>query len=137
MQREDFIAFVPVADVIFSKMEEEAAIEEIAVSGIGEKYGIYRLVNPRADTAMVKSIQKYGQISPVVCVKVGSGYELIDGFKRLRACRRLNKPVLRAKMMEVSVRVCKAAIIQLNRAGGSIPKLKRLWCFNPCIVKTA
>ncbi len=62
MQREDFIAFFPVADVIFSKMEEEAAIEEIAVSGIGEKYGIYRLVNPRADTAMLKSIQMYGQI---------------------------------------------------------------------------
>jgi len=36
-----------VADVIFSKMQE-AAIEEIAVSGIGEKYGIYRIVNPRA-----------------------------------------------------------------------------------------
>lgn len=124
MQREDFIAFVSVADVIFSKMEEEAAIEEIAVSGIGEKYGIYRLVNPRADTAMVKSIQMYGQISPVVCVKGGSGYELIDGFKRLRACRRLNKPVLRAKTMEVSVRACKAAIIQLNRAGGSITEIE-------------
>ena len=123
MQREDFIAFILVADVIFSKMQE-AAIEEIAVSGIGEKYGIYRIVNPRADTAMVKSIQKYGQISPVVCVKVGSGYELIDGFKRLRACRRLNKPVLRAKRMEVSVRVCKAAIIQLNRAGGSITEIE-------------
>jgi ParB/RepB/Spo0J family partition protein len=124
LQREDFIAFVSVADVIFSKMEEEAAIEEIAVSGIGEKYGIYRIVNPRADTAMVKSIQMYGQISPVVCVKGGSGYELIDGFKRVRACRRLNKPVLRAKTMEVSVRACKAAIVQLNRAGGSITEIE-------------
>ncbi len=119
MQREDFIAFVSVADVIFSKMEEEAAIEEIAVSGIGEKYGIYRIVNPRADTAKM-----YGQISPVVCVKGGSGYELIGGFKRLRACRRLNKPVLRAKTMEVSVCACKAAIIQLNRAGGSITEIE-------------
>ena len=105
-------------------MQEEAAIEEIAVSGIGEKYGIYRIVNPRADTAMVKSIQMYGQISPVVCIKGGSGYELIDGFKRLRACRRLNKPVLRAKRMEVSMRACKAAIIQLNRAGGSITEIE-------------
>ena len=99
-------------------------MEEIAVSEIGEKYGVYRIVSPRADAAMVQSIRKYGQISPVVCVRGPGGYELIDGFKRLRACRSLNQPSLRVKTMEVSGRVCKAALIQLNHSGRSINEME-------------
>jgi ParB/RepB/Spo0J family partition protein len=99
-------------------MKEHLCIEEIGVLEIGERYGAYRIVNPRADAAMVKSIRKHGQISPVVCVKGDDGYELIDGFKRLRACRRLDKTTLRVKTVEVSVRVCKAAIIELNQLSG-------------------
>jgi ParB/RepB/Spo0J family partition protein len=105
-------------------MKEELWIEEIAVSKIGERYGAFRIVSPRADAAMVKSIRKYGQISPVVCVQGEGGYELIDGFKRLRACRGLNQTTLRAKTMEVSGRVCKAAIIQLNWSGRSINEME-------------
>jgi len=103
---------------------KEQRMEEIAVSEIGEKYGVYRIVNPRADTAMVKSIRKYGQISPVVCVKGRDGYEMLDGFKRLRACRSLNEATLRVKTMEVSGRVCKAAILQLNQSGRSITEME-------------
>lgn len=101
-------------------MKEEAEIVDIEVSGIGERYGIYRIVNPRADTAIMKSMQKYGQLTPVVCVKSEGGYELIDGFKRLRAFRKLNNPALRAKTLEMNGRVCKAAIIQFNRQGKAI-----------------
>jgi len=108
----------------FLRMKEQLCIEEIAVSEIGERYGAFRIVSPRADAAMVKSIQRYGQMSPVVCVKAGGGYELIDGFKRLRACRGLNKAVLRAKTLEVSARACKAAIIQLNWSGRSINEME-------------
>lgn len=106
------------------RMKEELSIEELAISKIGERYGAFRIVNPRADAAMVKSIRKYGQLSPVVCVKGKDGYELIDGFKRLRACRRLNQTPLRAKTIEVSGRVCKAAIIQLNQSGRSINEME-------------
>jgi ParB/RepB/Spo0J family partition protein len=102
-------------------------MEEIAVSEIGERYGAFRIVSLRADAAMVQSIRKYGQISPVVCVKGKGGYELIDGFKRLRACRRLNQTTLRVKTMEVSGRVCKAAIIQLNHSGRSINEMEEAW----------
>lgn len=110
--------------ISFLRMKEPFSIEEIAVSEIGERYGAFRIVSPRADAAMIKSIQKYGQISPVVCVRTEGGYELIDGFKRLRACRSLNQTTLRARMMEVSARVCKAAIIQLNQSGRSINEME-------------
>jgi len=105
-------------------MKEPFSIEEIAVLEIGEKYGIYRIVSPRADAAMVKSMRKYGQMTPVVCVKGQGGYELIDGFKRLRACRSLDERALKVKTMEVSGRVCKAALIQLNQSGRSINEME-------------
>ena len=105
-------------------MKEPFCIEEIAVSEIGEKYGVYRIVNPRADAAMVKSIRKYGQLQPVICVKGEAGYEMIDGFKRLRACRSLNQTTLRVRTMEVHERVCKAAILQLNWSGRSINEME-------------
>ena len=93
--------------ISFLRMKEQLCIEEIAVSEIGERYGVFRIMSPRADAAMVKSIQKYGQISLVVCVRAEGGYQMIDGFKRLRAFRRLNQTTLRAKTMEVSGRVGK------------------------------
>ena len=52
--------------ISFVRMKEERYIEEMEVSEIGESYGAYRIVNPRADAAMVKSMRNYGQISPVV-----------------------------------------------------------------------
>ena len=110
--------------ISFLRMKEEPYIEEIAVTEIGEKYGGYRIVSPRADAAMVKSIRNYGQISAVVCVKEKDSYEMIDGFKRLRACRSLNQRTLRVKRMEVSGRVCKAAILQLNQSGCSINEME-------------
>jgi ParB family transcriptional regulator, chromosome partitioning protein len=81
---------------------------------MGEKYGSLRFVNPRADEVMLQSMQRYGQLTPVVCARMSS-YELIDGFKRLRACRRIGKETLKARILEATERVCKAAIIQLNR----------------------
>lgn len=98
-------------------MKDSDRTEDIEITGIGERYGVYRIVSPRADAAMKESIQRYGQMSPVVCVKAGNGYELIDGFKRLRVFRRLNRSVLQAKTMDISTRACKAAIIQLNSRG--------------------
>ncbi len=110
--------------ISFLRMEEGFSFEELAISEIGQRYGAFRMVTPRADAVMVKSIQKYGQLSPVVCVKGKGGYELIDGFKRLRACRRLSKETVRAKVIGVGGRVCKAAIIQLNQLGRSINEIE-------------
>ena len=92
----------------------DGRIEDIPVAQMGEKYGSLRIVNPRADEAMLQPIKRYGQLTPVVCARI-EGYELIDGFKRLRACRRIGKETLKARVLVATERVCKAAIIQLNR----------------------
>jgi ParB-like chromosome segregation protein Spo0J len=58
---------------------------------IGEHYGRYRLHVPEAERAMAKSLERYGQLSPVVVCRREGRYELIDGFKRLGAMRRLGQ----------------------------------------------
>jgi ParB-like nuclease domain len=91
---------------------------------IGEHYGRYRLHVPEAERAMAKSLERYGQLSPVVVCRRGERYELIDGFKRLAAARRLTQiDVLSARLMEADERTVKAAIYGLNRAGGRTREL--------------
>jgi len=106
-------------------VEKNGIFLDIPLSKIGESYSSLRLIHPQADTSMVESIYKFGQLSPVV---VGLGqedrYELIDGFKRLRALKQLGFEHVTAKLLEVSIRALKAAMICLNWKKGSISDLE-------------
>ena len=95
---------------------------------ISEHYGRYRLHLPEAERAMARSLERYGQLSPVVVCRRQERYELIDGFKRLGAARgqaRLSH--LWARLMEADERTAKAAIYGLNRAGGRTRELEEAW----------
>jgi len=106
-------------------MQEPLLIEDLAVSAIGTRYAELRIVKPIADRLLEKSIRQYGQMLPVVCVRSGAGYELIDGFKRLRASIRLGRTTLSARIKdEMSERACKAAVVQLNQTSRSISDLE-------------
>jgi ParB/RepB/Spo0J family partition protein len=69
---------------------------------------------------------RYGQLTPVVVghAAQASRYELVDGFKRFRACRKLGFPMLKARILEGSGRSLKVAIVHLNRSAGSINLLE-------------
>ena len=93
----------------------------VPISEIGERFSLLRIVDPSAERAMVYSLQKYGQLAPVVVCRIGpGGYELLDGFKRLRAGRQLGFAELAARVLDISLRACKAALLQLNRVGRAI-----------------
>ena len=77
---------------------------------------------------MARSLERYGQLSPVVVCRRQDRYELIDGFKRLSAVRGLAQiPCLSARLMEADERQAKAAIYGLNRAGGRTRELEEAW----------
>src|SRR5215831_6035783 len=101
---------------------------------IGEHYGRYRLHVPEAERAMAKSLERYGQLSPVVVCRRNDRYELIDGFKRLGAVRRLAQvDHLSARLMEADERTVKAAIYGLNRAGGRTRELEEAWIIHALV----
>jgi hypothetical protein len=93
----------------------------MAITRIGERFASLRIVEPQAERAMLHSLQKYGQLTPVVTCRIVPGeHELLDGFKRLRAARQLGLSELTVCPLDVSLRACKAALVQLNRVGRAI-----------------
>jgi ParB/RepB/Spo0J family partition protein len=106
-------------------MQAPFVTEDLAISAIGTRYAELRIVRPRADAAMERSMRQFGQLVPVVCVREGSGAQMIDGFKRLGASKRLGLPTVLARIgEETSPRACKAALIQLNQTSKSISSLE-------------
>ena len=106
----------------------EEGIRELAVEEIGDHYGRYRLHVPDAERVMARSLERYGQISPVVvCLREGR-YELIDGFKRVAAAKTIGgMDRVSIRMILVDDRGAKAAIYGLNRAGGRTRELEEAW----------
>jgi ParB/RepB/Spo0J family partition protein len=93
----------------------------IPIIKIGERFASLRIADPPAELAVLHSLQKYGQLTPVVICRITPGeYELLDGFKRLRAARQLGYSELTVRTLEISLRACKAAMLQLNRVGSAI-----------------
>ncbi len=104
---------------------EEQGLLEVALCDIADGLGSLRLIHPPSDRAMVESIRRYGQLSPVVVAPLGEGrYELVDGFKRLRACQKLGMGRLKATVLQGGRRSLKAAMIQLNWKARSMGKLE-------------
>ena len=91
-------------------------IQNKIIESLKENYSKYRLINVKAENALQESMRKYGQLSPVVISETEkkSEYEIIDGFKRLRAARNLGYEELKTVLIEVGQNAIKVAIIQLN-----------------------
>ncbi len=103
-------------------------LRKLGCQEIGEHYGRYRLHLPEAERAMARSLERYGQLSPVVVCRRQEHYELIDGFKRLGAARTLAEMShLSARLLEADERAAKAAIYGLNHAGGHTRELEEAW----------
>jgi hypothetical protein len=108
---------------------DTGAVRPLALEELGERYRRYRLSDPAAEEAMARSLQRYGQIAPVVvCLHDGSA-EVIDGFKRLAAARLLlpRWATLSVRLLEVDERGAKAALYALNRVSRSTHELEEAW----------
>ena len=98
----------------------------IEIGRIGARFARLRIVDPRAEEAMEKSMKTCGQMTPVVAGRFeGTDYEMIDGFKRLRVATRLDMSKLEVRVFSGNVRAAKAAMIHLNSRGKTISELEK------------
>jgi len=103
-------------------------IRQLTLDVIGEQYHRYRLAVTGAEHAMARSLQRYGQISPIVVCLREETPVLIDGFKRLAAARSLpGFETLSARHLDADERTAKAAIYGLNRVGCRTHVLEEAW----------
>jgi ParB-like chromosome segregation protein Spo0J len=110
----------------------EEALANITLPQLDQRFAALRIVNPAAEAAVLQSMQKYGQLSPVVANR-GDGpgrYELLDGFKRFRAAQKLGFERLQTRLVALGARASKAAILQLNWVGPSVHHLRKRWCWS-------
>ena len=99
---------------------------EVPTDDIGDRYGNLRLVNPGAYAAMERSIAQYGQVTPVVVGQpTGSKYEMVDGFKRYRAGKKLGLKSLSCRVLKGKDRALKSAMLYLNTQISSIGDLEQ------------
>lgn len=103
-------------------------VRSLSLRHIGEHYGRYRLSDPDTARVMLRSLKRYGQISPVVICDRAGALELVDGFKRLAAARKIGgMNTLTARFLDLSESHAKAAIYGLNRVAGKVRELEEAW----------
>lgn len=106
----------------------EGEIRWIALDSLGERYRRYRLPDAGAEAAMVGSLSRYGQLSPLAVCLREERPEVLDGFKRVAGARRMSGIVsLQARLVEVDEPTAKAIILGLNGIGGRMKELEEAW----------
>jgi len=98
---------------------------DLSPGRIKSSYERLRIIYPKADGVVERSLKQYGQLLPIVVSPAkDDSYELLDGFKRLRGAKKLGLKTLKAKPVCLSGHALKAAIIQLNHKGSTIAQLE-------------
>lgn len=80
----------------------------------------YRLICPEAVRGMELSMQTTGQLQPLVLLKDGQGFLIIDGIKRYHAALNLGLAELQSLVFEVDEAMAKAMIFHYNRKSSSL-----------------
>lgn len=79
-----------------------------------------RLIRPGQISAMVRSLECFGQLQPVIVRECIHGFQLLDGFKRYFASEQTGRAGLFAQLVETTEASGKAMILTYNRASNSL-----------------
>lgn len=98
----------------------------VPLASLGERLSGLRLCDERALLAMRRSLEQHGQLTPLALFVEGDGFEILDGFKRVRAARHLGLSTLYAWVDEVSGVEAKLRLAELHCARG-LSELEEGW----------
>ena len=96
------------------------------LDALGERLASLRLREPSALERVQRSLERLGQLSPVVTFEHEGQLELIDGFKRLHAARTLGWSQLRMQLLPLSSADAKLAVVSLHSSRG-LTELEEAW----------
>jgi ParB/RepB/Spo0J family partition protein len=100
-------------------------IQEIPMSKLSTHYESYKFIQPKSEKAAFSSIQQFGQLAPIIVYPtVDKSFEIIDGFKRYRALKKLNAQSISASIVHLNSRTVKAAMLLLNQDTGTMSDLE-------------
>ena len=99
--------------------------EDIALESLATGWSALRLCAPERVHQLEQSLLGQGRLTPLLGFR-GELIEVIDGFKRLLAARRLGWSSLSVRMLEGSAADAKVAIAQANARSG-MDDLEQAW----------
>ena len=110
-------------------MSNVAEVRHFTLDEFDQRYATLRLqATAEARQAMIQSLGRYGQVSPVVVWRADDAWVLIDGFKRLEAAKQVpGLDTLGARLLDADPKTAKAAIYGLNRLGHRVHLLEEAW----------
>jgi len=108
-------------------IETNKNIIQVPISKLSDKHANFRIISPSSEKAHIKLIQKFGIVKPLIVspiINKESNYEIIDGFKRYRACKYLGINEVPVSVLDINNRVLKAGIIIFNNKSRSISDIE-------------
>lgn len=104
------------------------ATDRLALAEIDLDYRRYRLVHRQAEEAMIQSLRRYGQLSPVVVCETEGRLLLLDGFKRHAAAGQVpGMDAIWSRRLQAEAATAKAAIYTLNSTARPVQALEEAW----------
>lgn len=103
-------------------------ILRLPLAEIHESLSSLRITRPALEDKMRRSLEAHGQLTPVTVWMKDGRNELVDGFKRLHAARRIpNLSELSARVMAADGTTAKRAMLTLNQLGAGLSALEEAW----------
>ena len=96
------------------KQNEVGRLLKLKTEDLGSKYECFRFVDPKTEEKILWSMKKDGQLSPLIVQMEADTYQVLDGFKRLRACRQMAYETLEVRVIGAGGGVGKAAMVRQN-----------------------
>jgi ParB/RepB/Spo0J family partition protein len=98
-----------------------------SIAELGERLAALRLCEAAALEAMRRSLDRHGQLMPIIAFAEGDHVETLDGFKRLRAARALGWATVAITLVEVADDVAaKVRLFELHHRCG-LTELEEAW----------
>lgn len=104
----------------------DRAASPVPLDELGEHLAPLRLCDPAAVEAMQLALGRHGQLTPLVAFEADGSLEILDGFKRLQAARRLDWKTLCVQRCSVDPVM---AIVQIGvlHSGRGLTELEEGW----------
>lgn len=83
-------------------MENKHQTQEVDLGSLELRYAHSRVAKPKLLDMITNSIERFGQISPVLAIPQEKRLVLIDGYLRLQAVKRLGRDTIRVDIHEIS-----------------------------------
>jgi len=96
------------------------------LDALGERFAALRLREPAVLERVQRSLERDGQLSPIVTFEHEGQLELVDGFKRLHAARLLGWSQLQMQLLQMTVAEAKLAVVTLHNSRG-LTELEEAW----------